>query len=520
MTPTRLTLTAQHVEQLRAHLLREDGLERVAYGYCSPAGDDRVLVEELVCIPDEATIGQSPTACRPSREVELDLVQDCLRRGLQPLILHSHPFDHTDYPLFSPWDDDLMDDLWEFITGHEPTATPMFAALSQTGITAAIYPGDGPTRAPLPVTVLGNHRLDPPLGNTCPVFTGSDTAINAARFDRSVRALGEAGQHRLTATHIALIGCGGLGDLIATELAMYGVGQFTLIDPDVVDKSNLPRLVSAADHHVSRPKVEVTKQQVWRQNPVADVTTVHAPVEEAADTLHGVDLIVAGVDRISTRQWLNAFAVRHLTPYIDAGVVITTSDPDDTVDPSAPQVETMEGYIQTVLPGASACFDCLDRGDPEQARIEHLSDDELAEELDQGYIDETQLSPTPAVVPLNGTIASLAVQLVAKLVTGYALPADYLAFEGVASDLTTLSTTPRETCRTCGPTGVLGRGTREPTAADLDAAAYEIDLDSAFALTPAETSAATDTATVMAAIRTAAATAKGLRARLQHRSRS
>jgi molybdopterin/thiamine biosynthesis adenylyltransferase len=88
----------------------------------------------------------------------------------------------------------------------------------------------------------------------------------------------------------------------------------------------------------------------------------------------------------------------------------------------------MEGYIQLILPGANACFDCFDRGDPEQARLERLSLDELEEELERGYIEATDLSPEPTVVPLNGIVASKTIQLLAKYITGYARPADYLRF--------------------------------------------------------------------------------------------
>lgn len=296
--PSTVTLTASQVTKLRDHLLRSDGQERAAYAYCSPAGDDRLLVEELVLIPDEETIGQSTTTCRPAQAVELRIIQDCLRRGMQPLMLHSHPFDLTDTPEFSARDDELTDGLREFLVGHEPDATPMFGVLSQRGITAAIYPVGDADRVPLPVTVLGNHRLEAPLGNTRPLFTGDDETVDTDRFDRGIRALGESGQHRLANLHVAVIGCGGLGDIIATELAMYGVGAFTLIDPDIVEESNLPRLVSAADHHVGRPKVEVTKQQVWKQQPDATVTTHQKEVEDAAAALHDADLIVAGLDRV------------------------------------------------------------------------------------------------------------------------------------------------------------------------------------------------------------------------------
>jgi len=141
---------------------------------------------------------------------------------------------------------------------------------------------------------------------------------------------------------------------------------------------------------------------------------VQAPAEDAADALKQCDLLVAGVDQISARMWLNQFAVRHCIPYVDAGVVIDTEDEDT--------ITAMEGYIQVIAPGATACFDCMDRGDPEQARIESLSDEALQEEVERGYIDETTLSPEPAVVPLNGVVASKTVQTVAKLVTGYDAP--------------------------------------------------------------------------------------------------
>ena len=521
-----LTLTATHVDQLRDHLLRADGLERCAYAYCSPTADGRLLVEQLVLIPDEDTTTQSRTACRPAQAVELRLVQECLRRGMHPCLIHSHPFDHTGTPRFSAQDEEMMTRFTRFILGHEPNAVPLYAVFSAKGVTAAVYPpalnheeqeDETPTWKPLPVTVLGNHRLDTRLQNAADTIRPDNTEIDTQRFHRGILMLGEAGQDRLAGTHVVVIGNGGLGDLIATQLAMMGVSHFILVDPDTVEKSNLPRLASAADHHVGRPKVEVTKQMVWRQNPAATVETIQAPIEEAEDALYAANLIVAGVDRVSTRQWLNTFAVRHLKPYIDAGVVITT---EETEADHPPRVEVMKGCVQTVLPGVTACYTCLNRGDPEQARIEHLSDDELEEEIERGYIDGTALSPAPAVVPLNGVVASLTVDVVSKLINGHTPPANYLQLDLIANDLNEDPMKPRKTCPTCGPTGVLGRGTRDETAADLDATDYDLDLDTGFARTPATRHVDGDAATVTAAIHTAVTTATGLRARLQnHRTR-
>ncbi|QLG61946.1 HesA/MoeB/ThiF family protein [Halorarum salinum] len=290
-----------------------------------------------------------------------------------------------------------------------------------------------------------------------------------ARFDRTIRALGQSGVNRLATTHLAVVGCGGLGSIMAEEFTRYGIGQLTLIDPDVVEESNLPRLFGAFPADVGRPKVEVVRDHLARIDENVRATTVQDRVENATPALREVDLIVAGLDRVSTRQWLNAYAVQHRTPYVDAGVIITTSGTEETETGTAPHIETMDGYIQVVLPGHSACFACLNRGDPERARIERLTEEEREEELARGYIDETQLSPEPAVVPLNGVVASKTVQLVAKLVTGYAEPPDYLHFEGVSNDLTTLSTTPRPDCPLCNP------GTDQ-----------DLDLEADFDLTPAE----------------------------------
>ena len=487
MTTRSLILTADQVEQLRNHLLRDDGLERAAYIYCSPSGDDRLLAEELVLINDDQLAAQSATECRPTPRTEYDLVQDCTRRDMHPCVVHSHPFDTTQSPDFSPRDDDLMDGLYRFITGHAPETATMFAVLGDEGITATVDLPDTDHRETLPVTVLGNRRLDTPLRNASSTIATNGSDIDTDRFDRGIRALGEAGQQRLADTHIAVVGCGGLGDIMAIEFAMYGVGKLTLIDPDVVETSNQPRLISATEHHTGRPKVTTVKQQLWKANPAVDLTTVQKQVENAAEALHQADLIVAGVDRVSTREWLNAFAIRHLKPYIDAGVIITTDETDDDTErEAAGRVETMDGYIQTIIPGVTACWDCLNRGDDEQARIERLSDDELEEELERGYIDETQLSPAPAVVPLNGEVASKTVRLVAKLVTGYAEPADYLHVETVNNDLTTVTTRPRDTCPTCGETGILGRGDRKPTEADLAATEYDIDLQISAEDTPTD----------------------------------
>lgn len=490
-----LVLSAAHVQQLRDHLFQPDDLERVAVAYCSTAQADeedrtRLLVTEIHPVADGDLIKQGQTACRPDPAVEREMLAKCRHQGMHPLVVHSHPF--TDQPVFSTSDEDLMDGYQQWLTGLYPDMYVAFAVLGTVGIVTTVYTPGKDRFVDLPVAVIGDWTLDSRLETlrsdvgslsgdaetgiqsatdaTVPDSAAIDSvqgSVDRKRYDRSIRAITEQGQRALGETHIAIIGVGGLGSLMAEELARYGVRNLTLVDPDVVEPSNLPRLFGCADRHIGQPKVRAAREHLERINAAVDVTTVQARAEDAQDALKQCDLLVGGVDQMSARLWLNQFAVRQLLPYIDAGVVIDTEhsgEGQQPADRSEDEVEetrriaSMEGYIQCIVPGVTACFDCLDRGDPELARIERLSSEERAEELDRGYITESDLAPEPAVVPLNGIIASKTVQLVAKYVTGYAAPESFLRVELLENDLVELHTQPSDRCITCGHNGILGRG--------------------------------------------------------------
>ncbi|MDY6771254.1 MAG: ThiF family adenylyltransferase [Candidatus Nanohaloarchaea archaeon] len=268
--------------------------------------------------------------------------------------------------------------------------------------------------------------------------------VDTDRYDRNIRVFGSDGQQALVDTHVAVAGVGGLGSLEAIGSLRNGAKALTLIDPDVVEEHNLPRLFGAYDDEVGRAKVEVVQEHLQRIDPDATIHTVQRRVEDAADALHDADLILGGLDRISSRIWLNTYAIDHDTAYIDAGVHIATAD-DDTGG-----VETMEGYVQRIVPGQTACFDCHDRGDREQARIERMTDAQRETALEQGYIDDTALAPEPAVNPLNGVTAFKALDVAVKHVTGYEEPADWIRFETTGNTLTAAATQPTPDCPACG----------------------------------------------------------------------
>ena len=77
------------------------------------------------------------------------------------------------------------------------------------------------------------------------------------RDDRQVRAFGEPGQRLLRRLHFAVIGAGGTGSLVCQQLAHLGASCITVVDPDLVEETNLNRLVGSIPSDVGRPKVEV-----------------------------------------------------------------------------------------------------------------------------------------------------------------------------------------------------------------------------------------------------------------------
>ena len=464
-TSRELRLTAPQVQRLRDHLLQDDEKERIAFGYCTQSGHD-YLLDELTMVPDEDHAVSTEAACRADTAVEREQVTACASTDRHLCIIHSHPFD--DAATFSPTDNDLMARFRDWLQPLYPDTHLLFGVLGRDNLRIQRLTEDGDF-TPLAVTVLGDWILDRPL-QTRQANSAEVRNVDWQRYDRIIRAIGLDGQHRLADTHVAVVGCGGIGSYLATGLARLGVGTLTLIDPDDVERSNLPRLNGARLGDIGHAKVQVMQEQCWIANPDIAVTTVYDRVQEAADQLRDVDLVVAGLDRLTPRHWLNEFCTRHLIPYIDAGTVIDLDDSDE-------HVATEHAFIQTVVPGVTGCFDCLNRGNPDRLRLEHQDDAERLADLDAGYITGTDLTPEAAVLPLNLTAVAATLNTVVDLVTGRRPPTAFLRLEQVGNERVPLQTRPAAECVTCGDTGLLAAGeTRDAVGPDSDPEVDELSV--------------------------------------------
>ncbi len=171
--------------------------------------------------------------------------------------------------------------------------------------------------------------------------------VDPERHSRQMRfaPLGAAGQARLAAAGVAVVGCGALGSVVAMALTRAGVGRLRIIDRDVPERSNLPRqvLFDEADVAAGIPKAVAAAGHLERIDSSCRIEPVVADLTaaSAARLLGGVDLIVDGTDNFEARFLVNEFACRAGIPWVHGGAI------------------GAEGRVLAVLPGRTACLRCL-----------------------------------------------------------------------------------------------------------------------------------------------------------------
>ncbi|HEU5217677.1 MAG TPA: molybdopterin-synthase adenylyltransferase MoeB [Gemmatimonadales bacterium] len=130
--------------------------------------------------------------------------------------------------------------------------------------------------------------------------------------------VGAAGQERLKAARVLLVGAGGLGSPAALYLAAAGVGTIGIVDADLVELSNLQRQVLHGTGTVGRPKAESARERLLDLNPQVRVVThpFRLTSANALDLLKEYDFCIDGSDNFPTRYLVNDASVLLGRPYI------------------------------------------------------------------------------------------------------------------------------------------------------------------------------------------------------------
>ena len=137
-----------------------------------------------------------------------------------------------------------------------------------------------------------------------------------------LREIGGGGQNRLARASIALVGTGGLGGPAGLYLAAAGMGRIVVIDPDVVEASNLQRQVQFGEADLGQPKAEVFARRLRALDAGVDVLAQGERLDAANANrfLSEADVILDGTDDFATRFVINA-ASRALGAPLVSGAV-------------------------------------------------------------------------------------------------------------------------------------------------------------------------------------------------------
>lgn len=226
-----------------------------------------------------------------------------------------------------------------------------------------------------------------------------------------------AGQLRLKASRVLVVGLGGLGSPVALYLAAAGVGELHLADFDRVDLSNLQRQVLHDSDGLGLHKVESARRRLAAINPqVRCVTLARALDADGLEAAVGaVDLVLDCSDNFATRGAVNAACVRQRRPLVSGAAI------------------RLEGQLSVFDPRRedSPCYHCL---------------------YGEGSEAELTCSEAGVLGPLVGLVGSLQALEALKLLAGFGEPlvGRLLLVDGFASRFRELRVRRDPGCPVCG----------------------------------------------------------------------
>lgn len=228
--------------------------------------------------------------------------------------------------------------------------------------------------------------------------------------------LGAKSEQDLKRAKVGIIGLGGGGSHVAQQLAHLGVGNYVLVDPDIIDETNLNRLVCGTMEDVKRGalKVDIAERMVRAVVAGANVSAHAMQWQEVSKELQTCDVLIGCLDSVAAKDQLDKFCQRFLVPYIDIGMDVHKLDAGFLIS----------GQVVMITPG-SPCLRCMGL----------VTQEALAQEA-RNY---GAAGGKPQVVWPNGLLASTAVGLFTQLICpwhGETRTSAFLEYDGNKGILT------------------------------------------------------------------------------------
>lgn len=158
-----------------------------------------------------------------------------------------------------------------------------------------------------------------------------------------VDGFGEAGQRKLKNASVLISRVGGVGSVVAYELAAAGVGRLVLAHAGNVRPSDLNRQLLMTHDSIGSPRIESIQRRLLELNPRLEITGVNENINDdnASRLVEQCDVIVDCAPMFAERFAMNRQAIRQGKPMVECAMY------------------EMEAHITTILPGRSPCLRCI-----------------------------------------------------------------------------------------------------------------------------------------------------------------
>ena len=140
-------------------------------------------------------------------------------------------------------------------------------------------------------------------------------------LERSLLLIKDDGIQKLAKSHVLIVGVGGVGSYAAEAICRAGVGKITLIDGDVVQKSNINRQLPALHSTIDEAKVEIMRKRLLDINPNAEIQVLQQfimPEEVEQVVTKDVDFVLDCIDSITPKITLIIHCKKNKIPFISS----------------------------------------------------------------------------------------------------------------------------------------------------------------------------------------------------------
>lgn len=194
-----------------------------------------------------------------------------------------------------------------------------------------------------------------------------------------VPEIGDSGQQKLKDASVMVSRVGGVGSVVAYELAAAGVGKLVLAHAGNVKPSDLNRQLLMTHDWIGQPRIESIKRRLLELNPRLEIVAIAENVDEqnAANLVGQADVVVDCAPLFPERFAMNRQAVAQNKPLVECAMY------------------EMEAQIMTFVPGTGPCLQCVFPAEPPHWKRQF-----------------------PVLGAVSGTVACLGAVEAVKLITG------------------------------------------------------------------------------------------------------